>query len=453
MAEYSARCSELDRELEQLQNKALEEERRGGAPAVLSVYVRIKEGLAKYYDWRDRALNECVSCVKADPSATAQSQQERWANYHLQKASEAAKSFDNFVTSSDPDVIKRTFERIALVEEPLFFQSLAQMPMARFQGQVRERVRELEGLRGELEEKWRNLIGLDERQDYQIAVLRLEILDMLRKRVEEARGWAPKIENILLTALGPALLGALKEATHSYDPASRQPLSDAVEAFKQQIKLLQPTLDTLAQRGLSLYGNKQPVHEIFGKNREYLGEYLNQVNKETIARQYSEAERETREKAEYRMTDGQKQDAKRLAETLIRESRDLVGEFNTTIDKFKDQFDGRFVGEVSDKTVELLTEQAFFNEFWKQVQSVNLPGEFRQVSDQITRLEDFSLDDLDEEQRRRLKELIRTELAPLEEELRRIDPDFIERLLSAPFVTAISTFVAKLKNLPGSRGR
>jgi len=104
---------------------------------------------------------------------------------------------------------------------------------------------------------------------------------------------------------------------------------------------------------------------------------------------------------------------------------------------------------VSDETVELLVEQEFFNQFWKDIQSLNLPGEFQTAADQIAKCDDISLDRLTDEQRRRFKEIVRARLSTLEEEIRKIDWSFFERFKLQFIDVPRGLLMDKIKRLVG----
>ncbi len=80
MSDYARRASEMSREVALLQERAVEEERRGGPPAVLATYIRLQAGVATYVEWRERALTGGLGWLTPDSTATAKSQQERWTN-------------------------------------------------------------------------------------------------------------------------------------------------------------------------------------------------------------------------------------------------------------------------------------------------------------------------------------------------------------------------------------
>ena len=105
----------------------------------------------------------------------------------------------------------------------------------------------------------------------------------------------------------------------------------------------------------------------------------------------------------------------------------LVSEFNEAFDDFYKQFEGRFTGEVSDASVARLAEQEFYNQFWKDVESLNLAAEFRTAADQIVRCEDVSLDKLTDEQRGRFKSIIHERVTQIEGKVRELESGFFDR--------------------------
>jgi hypothetical protein len=188
---------------------------------------------------------------------------------------------------------------------------------------------------------------------------------------------------------------------------------------------------------------------MFGNSRLQLKEYLDKVNPKTVARAWSDACNATKEAASRCPKDGQKEDVRTLAERAIKASESIVGEFNDVFEDFYTHFDGKFTGKVSDETAELLVEQEFFNKFWRDVESLNLPGEFRTAADQIARCEEVSLDRLTDEQRSRFKEIVRERLSGLEDKIRDLDSSFLERFKLQFIDVPREQMLDKLKRLVG----
>lgn len=439
MSDYAKRAPEMSREVALLQERALDEERRGGPPAVLATYVRLQAGLATYAEWRERALESGLAWLTPDSSATARSQQERWATGFSQRGGEAFKMLNDQV-SRDDDPIEWTFEQLAM-QESLAYSAIAAMPLAGFIGQVREHLRDLEKYRKDLDDTWKEIVGQDERIDGQIAALRVQVLEMFKKAVSDARGWAPKIES----AVGTVLLGWEKEEEPSPDPS----IAPVAKTAFDTVHLLQKTLDEVTRAALGLYANEQTIHTIFGNTRLRLKEYLDGVNKKTVDRAWIDACTATRDAANRCPKDGQKADVRELAEQAVKASESIVDDFNDAFDEFYKHFLGKFTGDVSDETAELLAEHEFFNQFWRDVESVNLPGEFRTAADQIATCEEVSLDRLTDDQRRRFKEIVHQRLSEIEEKIRDLDSSFLERFKFQFIDVPRAQMVDKLKRLVG----
>jgi hypothetical protein len=441
VAEYGARCAELEKILEDLQSKASEEERRGGPPVVLAEYVSCKAGLTAYYEWRDRALNDCLAYAKAEASATEQTQHEKWSNYFSQKQQEAGRVVGD-IASRHAEILKQTFNRLAL-EEQAFFQILAELPLARFQGRARQATQDLVETAKELNDRWRELVGLEERADGQIAALRVQILELFRNRVTELRGWKHKLEE-----LGTFVLRLVQmEDKAEPDPEWTEPF----DPLLQLVRLMKPSLDELTERALPLYAQERVVHELIEKNRLVLKEHLDQVNKESMARLYSDALRAAQDKVDRCSSDAQKQDARRLVEKLVRETEVVADDYDAAFDRFCSEMSGRFVGRISPENVELMVEQEFFNQFWKDVQDLDLPARFREISEQVTRLESIRLDGMNEVRREKVKFLLRSYMYPLKEEIQRLDSNAFSRLKAwfDPYMPTRKELKEKLENMGG----
>jgi len=441
MADYAARISELDKEVATLREAALTVERGGGPAVVLATYVRLVAGLEAYGSMRDRAFHEGLALLKAESGATAESQQRRWSEHFTAKGSEAFKQL-NDLASRDEDALKRPFELFAM-QESSGFAAVASMPVAGAVGQLCEHLRTLDEQTRILQSKWKDLAGLDERADGQIAALRVQVLEAFKRGVSDARGWAPKIEEAVRKVVD---LWDRKEET---DPEPS--VAPAVKAFLDALGLLQRTLDDAAQQSQPLYASEQPIHEMFGNVRLQVKDYLEKVNKDSMAKMYSDACRGALEAANKSPKEGQRTDAKQLAEKAIAASQSVMADFNSAWDKFYQEFQGKFTGDVSDETVEFLADQEFFNRFWKDVEALNLPGEIQSVGNSLARLENLSLDRVTPEQRTMFDVEIRARLKEIQDKIRSMDSSVWERFKVMFVTTPLSLAVERLKKLPGYR--
>jgi len=439
MSDYGKRPPEMAREVATLQERALEAERGGGPAVVLATYVRLQAGLATYAEWRERSFEDGLKWLTPESSATSKAQQERWSTGFNQRGGEAFKMLVD-QASRDGDPIESTFEFLAM-QESMAYAAVAGMPLAGFIGQVREYLRDLERFQKDLDDRWKELTGQNERIHGQIAALRVQVLELFKKSVSEARGWAPKIES----AVGTALLVWEKEEDPSPDPS----LVPVVRTAFDTVNMLQKSLDEVTRSALGLYANEQTIHTMFGNSRQQLKEYLEKVNRKAVDRAWVDACTATRDAAGKCPKDGQKADVLAFAEAMIDESEDIVKEFNERFEDFYEHFEGRFTGNVSDDTTEKLAEQEFFNQFWRDVESVNLPGEFRTAGDQIARCEDVSLDRLTEDQRRRFKAIVHERVEEIEEKIRALDSSFLERFKFQFIDVPRQQAIDRLKKLVG----
>jgi hypothetical protein len=231
----------------------------------------------------------------------------------------------NEQVARDDDPIEFTFELLAM-QESLSFTAIAGMPLAGFMGQVREHKRDFERFRKDLDDRWKEIVGQDERIDGQIAGFRVQILEMFKQAAADARGWAPKLESGIRTAM----VGWEKKE----EPSPDLSLAPGLRTAYDTVHMLQTTLDEITRSALALYSNEQTIHTMFGSSRERLKEHLDKVNRKTVDRAWVEACTATRDAANTYPTDGQKEDLRTLADKAITMSEPMVAEFNDVFDDF-----------------------------------------------------------------------------------------------------------------------
>ena len=100
------------------------------------------------------------------------------------------------VRSGHASAESRTLVEEYLQANPKLAAYAALMPTPDPQLELRTLEQEAAGL----ESKWKETIGQDERQDGQIAGLRVQVLEMFKKSVAEIRGWGPRIEEAARTS-------------------------------------------------------------------------------------------------------------------------------------------------------------------------------------------------------------------------------------------------------------
>jgi hypothetical protein len=438
MAEYDARANELEARYAEEYRQAIDRETRGAPPIVHASWIRLQTGLEVYAGWRDRALAEGIALLEPDSGATAAGHQERWASHFQRMGAEAYTQLNDL--GEDADAALQAWVTVIYVQETLFFGQLSKFTLARVAGQIREWMREVEQESGTLEDKWRELAGLDERADAEIAALRVQFLRELEAAVANLLGWGRKVEAVTKEVVKG---GAEYDDKSSPDPS----FGPLVVAGITTVDHLQTHFDVFVQEAQRLYDDETPLHAIFEGLRERTGAYYATMEEASEAA-FDEACRESMDRAAQCPTDAQREDARKFLESASREVEPLLSEHKTAFDTFYDRFDGRFLGEVSDQTAEFLADQEFFNKFWKEFEGTRVPEAIQQVLADIERAQGVPMDGLEEETRAMLRTYFEEKLEPHKDRLRSYDSNFFRRLYD---VTGMGVKLAfdKFKRTPG----
>lgn len=441
MAEYSARPNELLSKFGEANKKAIDAEAGGSGPPVVDAsWINLKLGLERYSDWRDRAISDGLPLLKPDSSSTGANQQDRWASYYQAKGSEAYTQVENLGKNAE-DAIQH-FVFFVATQESLCFRQLSQFTLARAAGEIKQTLRELDTEAENLDGKWRELAGLDERADGEIAYLRAQFLGELESAVAKLLGWSRKAEETART-----LVGVAAEYDDKSDPEPS--FGPIVTQGMEVIAMAQAPFDMFVREAQRRYDNEAPIHNQFQNLRTRTGEYYAKIY-QAAGSAYDAATRESADKAGQAIPDGNRDDAKRFYEKAAKEIEPLLAEYRTAADKFYDRFNGRFLGEVSDQTAEMLADQEFFNKFWSEFEGKHVPEALRQVLDDIDRNWGVSLDPLKPETRAKVRKYLEEKLQPHQEKLKSMDSSFFQRLREQ---TSIGAKLAwdKLKRSTGYR--
>jgi hypothetical protein len=399
----------------------------------------LKLGLDRYISWRDQAINDGLPTLRPDSGATGSSQQDRWSSHYLSRGTQAYTEIDNLGKSAEEAIQQFVF--FVSTQESLFFRQLSQFTLARAAGQITQWIREADTEADGLERKWRDLAGLDERADAEIAALRVQFLREFETAIEKLLGWGRTIEKTardLVTVAG--------EYDDKSDPEpSFGPI--AIEGMKV-VAMLQAPIDLFVRQAQRLYDNEAPVHSLFKSLREQVGDYYAKMY-QASGRTYSDACKESADKTSC-PTDGQRDDAKRFLDKASKELDPLLSDFRNAFDKFYDQFKGRFLDEVSDQAAEYLADQEFFNKFWREFEDKKAPDALKQVLDDIDRTCGLSMDSLKPDTRNKLRKYFEEKLRPHKDALRSMDSSFFRRLCDQIGMGAKLSW-DKIKRFPGFR--
>ena len=141
MPEYASRIAELEKVVDELQVKAVEAEKAGGAKALPDTYVRFEAVVTAYGIWRDKALGDGLPLLDAESDAPAQKQHYLWTNNYIKATTEAFRLLKDLKLEDIPSQIAA---ETAASQESIAFDIVAGWTLARFQGEVREHMRTLD---------------------------------------------------------------------------------------------------------------------------------------------------------------------------------------------------------------------------------------------------------------------------------------------------------------------
>lgn len=435
MAEYSARANELNAKYQEAYKRAVDDETSGrGKPVVHASWINLKLGIDRYIDWRDRAINDGLPLLKPDSSATGSNQQDRWASYYQSKGSEAYTQIDNLGKSAEDAIQQFTF--FVSTQESLFFRALSEFTLARAAGDIQQAKRDLATEADNLEGKWRELAGLDERADGEIAYMRAQILRELESAVANLLGWGRKAEETARTVVN---VGAEYDDKSDPEPS----FGPIVVTGMETVAALQRPLDQFVREAQRLYDNEAPIHNLFQSLRTRVGEFYQKMYF-AAGNAADAARRESADKA------SPYEDAKRFFEKASKELDPLLSDYRSACDAFYDKFKGRFLDEVSDATAEFLADQEFFNKFWKELEDKKASEAVQQVLKDIENNWGVSLDPLKPETREKVRKYFEEKLRPHKEKLRSMDSSFFRRVYDQTSM-GVKLYWDKIKRASGYR--
>lgn len=416
MADYAARIAELEKVVADLEAKAVEAERSGGPPAFPASYARLREEIADYARFRDGVLADGLELLDPPSDATPEKMHARWVDHFVKTATDAFRSFKDITLEDIPSQV--VAESIAS-QESVAFAEISTWRLARAQGEISQRLRTLEQERAGLESKWSETIGQDERQDGQVAALRVQILGMLEDSVEKIRGWGPRIEGVVRDVV----VGWEGSEKPSPDPS----FADPTRTFVETLATLSRTLEDSTRAALTMYATEHNIHEVFGKHRAAVAELLEAAEPDLVEKTYIEAVGAADSGAGRMSYDGQRTDLR----AFLDKAKALVGPqvdaYESAFEDFVKHFDGRYTGKVSDETVELLAEAEFFDQFWRDIEDLRLPAVIQGADDDVARARSVDLSRVTEEHREELRATLERNLEDVRQSIRSLDLSVLER--------------------------
>lgn len=381
MAEYNARWEELQAEVRAPEERDLRSvgERGAEQAQVLSRYTGFMAGLAKYIDWRDRALNDALPILKEESSsATETGQQSKWIEHFSRRGEEAFKMIVDLVKEAEkiaPEL--RRFGETVAQQESAFFAELGRAPLAFFQGRVQQYTAEFHREKESLEKKWKALEEQDRPIDQKLAETSLQILKLFEETVakvtSEQRGLEEKLRDVKVDPSQP-MTGGLMNTLGNL-------LKMGVQSVMEKLEPLRKSADDYNATLLDLYKREETMVILFTQIREGVREFLSKTNLDTAIREFNEATRNAFDAAGQCPTSKQRDDAKRLVEKAIDTVKPYMEKFKNEYEVFVGANRGTFVGPVSPKTIDDLLEPSERERSWEEIERFNIQRKLQEIYD------------------------------------------------------------------------
>lgn len=384
MAEYNARWEELQAEVKTPEARDLERvgERGAEQAQVLARYSGFMAGVAKYIDWRDRALNDTLSLLKEESSSlTGTGQQSKWIDTFSRRGEEAFKMLVDLVKGireieKIAPQLREIGEKVAQ-QESAFFAQLGRAPLAFFQGQVQQYTAEFHREKESLENKWKSLEEQDRPIDQRLAETSRQILRLFEETVAKVtadqRGVEEKLRDVKVDPSQP-MTGSVMNTLGNL-------LKMGVQAVMERLEPHRKTADEYHATLLELYKREETMVVLFTQIREAVREFLKKTNLDTATREYNEASRNALDVAGQCPTDRQRDDARRFIEKAIETVKPHMEKFKNEYEAFIGANKGIFVGPVSPKTIDDLLEPAERERSWEEIERFNIQGKLQEIYD------------------------------------------------------------------------
>lgn len=435
MADFPNRPAELLKIYEDKKKEVTDKERSGGPAVVLSTWSLFEQRLKEYIDWRDKVLVDGLPLVKAGNDATGKDMQSKWTDYFKNKGSDAFQRVQKFLSNPEPTL--QPIVESMCVQESTFFSMVADMPMAMFQGEIREDIKALKQKKEEWVKEWEKLVQLDKQRDEDYKRFRTAVMEESNKIVGKLAGYnkllddfekyvLPKIVDKAVE-MGVDALGLPPGISDMVEKAVGDFLGKTLELAKE----MKPTLEDFVKNAERMSYDRKTIARVFASKREDVKWVTTRYNPDLVVKRYDEQSGKARELAGKAGSKDQVEDAKKLAEKIITDSKQVVDDFKTAYNEFYTALDGTLVGRISDSAREQLAEAGFMQAFFDDFQKMNLYPGFQDTLRDVAMVMDINLDKLKEGSRKGLRDYLRMKFVPLEEKLKDLSPSVFERFTGA----------------------
>ncbi len=435
MADYSNRPAELLKILEEKRQDATTKASAGGPAVQAATWSYFEQRLKEFIDWRDKVLVDGTPLVKAGTDATGQDVQSKWTSYFKDRGSEAFQKVQKFL--NNPDATLQPWVETMCAQESTFFSMIADMPMASFQGDTRKDIKDLKEKKDVWVREWANFINMDQQRDNDWKKLKEVVMQESQKMVANLMGLHQQAEDFqehVLPTIIEKAVGFGAGLIPGLDPQTAEMLGNATSEFLKRIldlvNMQKPSLEDYARQAQKLSFDRTTVLKMFAAKREDVQWVVKRYHPDQCVKRYEEVASKTRDLAGKAGSKDQVEDAKKLAEKIISESKSVVDDFKTCYDDFYKALDGTLVGRISDSTREQLAEAGWMQGFVDDFRKMDLYPGFQETTRDLAMVLDVNLDKLKEGSRKGVQDYLRMKFFPVIDKVKEISPSFMERLLN-----------------------
>ncbi len=435
MADFPNRPAELVKIFEEKQKDATSKASAGGPAVNASTWSYVEQRLKEYNDWRDKVLVDGLPLVKAGTDATGKDTQSKWADYFKNKGTEALQKVQKFLNNPDP-TLQPIIDTWAS-QESTFFSMIADMPMAQFQGEIREDIKALRQKKDDWVKEWANLAQLDKQRDDDYKNFRNTVIEESKKVVGELLGYKKTLEDfqehVLPTIVEKVVSFGVGFVADKFGlPQGITDTLDAtINAFLGRILELangmKPSIEDHVKNAERLSYDRKTILRVFAAKREDVKWITTRYNPDLVVKRYEEQAGKARDLAGKAGSKDQVEDAKKLAEKIIAESKQVVDDFKTCYNEFYTALDGTLVGRISDTTREQLAEAGFMQSFFDDFRKLDMYPGFQDTLKDVAMVMSVSGDKMQEGSRKGLRDYLRMRFVPLEDKLKELGSGFFER--------------------------
>jgi len=305
---------------------------------------RAKDGLSRYFDFRERALLDGLRLLS---ETSVGDQGSRWNDHFGAAGSDGVRMIEGLVRAETPEALKVRLLGVAQVEA-IFWSRIRAMPLASTRDGLVAWNEQFRQERENLRRKWRAQNELDESVDSRTRQVQEDLAGLFTETVKEVAADRQLVVNSLRTLL------------QLYAKTPGLPLSKVAQGLDELLKLLDMmgsrTAD-LVSAYADLYRREEAVVIMFADTRAAVRAFVAKTNLSTAQSALADARAQSLDLAGKVAADGARADAAEFATDGLDVVKGHYDRFEDEYEGFVDEFEQIFLGPVGDRTVEDLLER------------------------------------------------------------------------------------------------